>query len=90
MIKFEKVSKKYQDGTVAVDSIEFEIKQGEFFVIIGPSGCGKTTTLKMINRLIPLSDGTIFINRKKISDYDIHELRWSIGYVLQQIAFSPI
>ncbi|EOR23955.1 glycine betaine/L-proline ABC transporter ATPase [Niallia nealsonii AAU1] len=89
MIKFEKVSKKYQDGTVAVDSIEFEIKQGEFFVIIGPSGCGKTTTLKMINRLIPLSDGTIFINRKKISDYDIHELRWSIGYVLQQIALFP-
>lgn len=89
MIKFENVSKRYIDGTAAVDSVEFEIKQGEFFVIIGPSGCGKTTTLKMINRLIPLSDGTIYINGKKISEYDIHELRWNIGYVLQQIALFP-
>ncbi|WP_400245680.1 ABC transporter ATP-binding protein [Niallia sp. JL1B1071] len=89
MIKFENVSKRYSDGTAAVNSIEFEIMEGEFFVIIGPSGCGKTTTLKMINRLIPLSDGTIFINGKKISEYDIHELRWNIGYVLQQIALFP-
>lgn len=89
MIKFENVSKRYTDGTAAVDSVELEIKQGEFFVIIGPSGCGKTTTLKMINRLIPLSDGTIYIKGKKISDYDIHELRWNIGYVLQQIALFP-
>lgn len=89
MIKFENVSKRYPDGTVAVESLELEIQQGEFFVIVGPSGCGKTTTLKMINRLIPLSDGTIFINGRKISEYDIHELRWNIGYVLQQIALFP-
>ncbi|WP_368975340.1 ABC transporter ATP-binding protein [Caldifermentibacillus hisashii] len=89
MIKFENVSKRYEDGTVAVNSLNLEIKQGEFFVFIGPSGCGKTTTLKMINRLIPFSDGTIFIDGKKISAYDIHELRWNIGYVLQQIALFP-
>ncbi|TCJ05853.1 ABC transporter ATP-binding protein [Cytobacillus praedii] len=89
MIKFENVSKRYSDGTIAVDSLDFEIRQGEFFVLIGPSGCGKTTTLKMINRLIALSDGTISINGKKISEYDIHELRWNIGYVLQQIALFP-
>lgn len=90
MIKFENVSKKYEDGTVAVDSLNLEIKQGEFFVLIGPSGCGKTTTLKMINRLIPLSSGTIFFDGNKISEYDIHELRWNIGYVLQQIALFHI
>lgn len=89
MIRFENVSKKFTDDTVAVDSVDFEIRQGEFFVMIGPSGCGKTTTLKMINRLIPLSDGTLYINGKKISEYDIHELRWNIGYVLQQIALFP-
>jgi osmoprotectant transport system ATP-binding protein len=89
MIKFENVSKRYADGTIAVDSLELDIQQGEFLVIIGPSGCGKTTTLKMINRLISLSDGTIYINGKKISEYDIHELRWNIGYVLQQIALFP-
>ncbi|MBU3201306.1 ATP-binding cassette domain-containing protein, partial [Clostridium estertheticum] len=52
MIKFDKVSKIYPGGNIAVNSLSFEIKKGEFFVIIGPSGCGKTTTLKMINRLI--------------------------------------
>ncbi len=89
MIKFEDVSKMYEDGTAAVHSLNLDIKKGEFFVIIGPSGCGKTTTLKMINRLIPLSEGTILINNKKVSEYDIHELRWNIGYVLQQIALFP-
>lgn len=89
MIAFEHVSKTYDNDQVAVNSINFEIKKGEFFVIIGPSGCGKTTLLKMINRLIPLSEGTIRINGKRISDYNIHELRWNIGYVLQQIALFP-
>ncbi|MDN4524594.1 ABC transporter ATP-binding protein [Fictibacillus fluitans] len=89
MIRFDNVSKKYKDGTVAVKSLNLEIQAGEFFVIIGPSGCGKTTMLKMINRLIQLSEGTLFINGKRISDYDIHELRWNIGYVLQQIALFP-
>ncbi|MDM5225919.1 ABC transporter ATP-binding protein [Cytobacillus sp. NJ13] len=89
MIQFDNVSKQYGDGTQAVDSINLHIKEGEFFVIIGPSGSGKTTVLKMINRLIPLTSGTISIKGKRISDYDIHELRWDIGYVLQQVALFP-
>ncbi|MBG9542439.1 glycine/betaine ABC transporter ATP-binding protein [Cytobacillus firmus] len=89
MIQFDNVSKQYWDGNKAVNLINLHIKEGEFFVIIGPSGSGKTTVLKMINRLIPLTSGTIFINGKRISDYDIHELRWDIGYVLQQIALFP-
>ena len=89
MIRFEKVTKRYQDSTTAIKSINLEIKEGEFFVIIGPSGCGKTTILKMMNRLIELTDGTIFVYDKKISDYNIHELRWNMGYVLQQIALFP-
>ena len=89
MIKFDNVSKSYPNGNMAVNSLSLSIQEGEFFVLIGPSGCGKTTTLKMINRLIDLSDGTIYIKDKKISEYDIHELRWNIGYVLQQIALFP-
>jgi len=89
MIRFEQVSKQFPNGTFAVNSLDFEIKKGEFFVLIGPSGSGKTTTLKMINRLIELSKGWVWINGKKISDYDINELRWNIGYVLQQIALFP-
>lgn len=89
MIRFQRVSKIYPDGTKAVHNLNFTIEKGEFFVLIGPSGSGKTTTLKMINRLIDLTEGTIFIQGKKASDYDIHELRWNIGYVLQQIALFP-
>ncbi|MFD0771589.1 ABC transporter ATP-binding protein [Bacillus sp. CGMCC 1.60114] len=72
-----------------MDSLQLEIRKGEFFVLIGPSGCGKTTTMKMINRLIETTEGSIFIDGKNIRDYNIHELRWDIGYVLQQIALFP-
>ncbi|MFC4411453.1 ABC transporter ATP-binding protein [Chungangia koreensis] len=89
MIQFENVTKQYDDGTAAVKSLNLTIHEGEFFVLIGPSGSGKSTTLKMINRLINSSDGSIYINGKEISEYDIHELRWNIGYVLQQIALFP-
>lgn len=89
MIRFEDVSKAYPDGTRAVDKLNLNIEKGEFFVFIGPSGCGKTTTLKMVNRLIDLTEGTLYIDDKKISDYNIHELRYNIGYVLQQIALFP-
>ena len=88
MIEFKNVVKRYGDK-VAVDDISFNIGEGEFFVLIGPSGCGKTTTLKMINRLISLSEGYIYFKDKPISDYQIYEMRWDIGYVLQQIALFP-
>ncbi|HCT8159274.1 TPA: ABC transporter ATP-binding protein [Staphylococcus aureus] len=88
MIKFKNVTKRYGKH-VAVDNISFNINEGEFFVLIGPSGCGKTTTLKMINRLIHLSEGYIYFKDKPISDYPVYEMRWDIGYVLQQIALFP-
>ncbi len=89
VIQFNHVSKSYEDGTKAVDSLHLEIKKGEFFVLIGPSGCGKTTTMKMINRLIETTEGSILIDGKDIQQYNINELRWDIGYVLQQIALFP-
>ncbi|MBJ8053739.1 ABC transporter ATP-binding protein [Bacillus cereus] len=89
MIQFNYVSKSYEDGRKAVDSLHLEIKKGEFFVLIGPSGCGKTTTMKMINRLIETTEGSILIDGKDIQEYNINELRWNIGYVLQQIALFP-
>lgn len=89
VIQFNHVSKAYEDGTKAVDSLHLEIKKGEFFVLIGPSGCGKTTTMKMINRLIETTEGSIVIDGKDIQQYNINELRWNIGYVLQQIALFP-
>lgn len=89
VIQFNQVSKSYEDGTKAVNSLHLEIKKGEFFVLIGPSGCGKTTTMKMINRLIETTEGSILIDGKDIQQYNINELRWDIGYVLQQIALFP-
>ncbi|MBT2282792.1 ABC transporter ATP-binding protein [Paenibacillus polymyxa] len=89
MIQFENISKQYPDGTTALRQVNLNINKGELFVMIGPSGCGKTTMLKMINRLIERTDGTVRINERPIDEYNIHELRWNIGYVLQQIALFP-
>lgn len=89
MILFENVTKTYGDGRSAVNGLSLEIEKGEFFVLIGPSGCGKTTVLKMINRLIEASSGQIRIEGRPVDDYKLSELRWNIGYVLQQIALFP-
>lgn len=88
MIEFKNVTKRYGQN-IAVHDLSFKINEGEFFVLIGPSGCGKTTTLKMINRLIPLTEGYIYFKDKPVSDFPVYEMRWDIGYVLQQIALFP-
>ena len=88
MINFQNVSKKYNDQLVLED-FDISIEDGEFFVLVGPSGSGKTTTLKMINRLIEPTDGDIYFNDQRLIDYNLKELRLTIGYVLQQIALFP-
>lgn len=89
MIRFENVSKVYQDGFQALDSINLNIKQGELLVLIGPSGCGKTTTMRMINRMNEPSSGKIFVDGKDISQENPVELRRNIGYVIQHIGLLP-
>lgn len=89
MIEFKNVRKVYPDGTEALKDFSLKVENGELMTLIGPSGCGKTTTMKMINRLIEPTSGSIYINDRDISDYNIHELRWNIGYVLQDIALFP-
>ena len=89
MLKFQNVSKVYDDGFKAVDSVSFEIPKGEMLILIGPSGSGKSTTMKMINRMVPHSSGTISINGKDTDAYVASELRRSIGYVIQQIGLFP-
>ncbi len=88
MIKLEGISKSYGKTKVLQD-VSFEIEKGDFVVLIGPSGCGKTTTLKMINRLIKPSEGTITIENKDTSEVDPIKLRRSIGYVIQQTGLFP-
>ncbi|WP_433958171.1 betaine/proline/choline family ABC transporter ATP-binding protein [Cytobacillus horneckiae] len=89
MLKFDHVSKVYKGGKKAVNDLNLEFNKGEFIVFIGPSGCGKTTTMKMINRLIEPSEGTIYINNEDIMKKDPVKLRREIGYVIQQIGLFP-
>ncbi|MCM3787975.1 betaine/proline/choline family ABC transporter ATP-binding protein [Domibacillus indicus] len=89
MIEFKEVAKKYPDGFEALKQINLKIHTGELFVLIGPSGCGKTTTMKMINRLIDPSSGSITIDGKNISEINPVQLRRDIGYVIQQIGLMP-
>ena len=92
MIKLEDVTKAFDTpaGTVlAADHINFEVQDGEICVLLGPSGCGKTTTLKMVNRLVELTSGKIYIDGKDTDTYDPVELRRTIGYVIQQIGLFP-
>jgi osmoprotectant transport system ATP-binding protein len=89
MIRFENVTKRYADGTTAVDDLSFEVADGELVTLVGPSGCGKTTTMKMVNRLIEPSSGRIFVDGDDISAIDPVELRRRIGYVIQQVGLFP-
>lgn len=89
MIKLEKVTKIYPDGTEAVREVSFEVDKGELCVLLGPSGCGKTTTMKMINRLIPATSGEIYVDGVKNTELDEDELRKNIGYAIQDIGLFP-
>ncbi|EHO49545.1 ABC transporter ATP-binding protein [Lentilactobacillus kisonensis] len=88
LIEFKNVSKKF-DGKTVISDLNLGIMPGELFVLVGSSGSGKTTTLKMINRLLEKSSGTITVAGRGIEDYSLTDLRWQIGYVLQQIALFP-
>jgi osmoprotectant transport system ATP-binding protein len=89
MIRFEHVTKRYADGTTAVDDLSFEVNEGELVTLVGPSGCGKTTTMKMVNRLIEPSEGRILLDGDDISGIDPVQLRRRIGYVIQQVGLFP-
>ncbi|MGZ4448744.1 MAG: ABC transporter ATP-binding protein [Nocardioides sp.] len=89
MIRLSGVGKTYDDGTVAVQSLDLEVAAGELVVLVGPSGCGKSTTLKMVNRLIEPTTGTIEIDGQDVTRADPVQLRRGIGYVIQQVGLFP-
>ncbi|MDO5740747.1 MAG: ABC transporter ATP-binding protein [Ornithinimicrobium sp.] len=89
MIRFESVTKTYDGGTTAVDSLDLEIPRGEITVLVGPSGCGKTTSLRMINRMVDPTSGRILIDDEDVMDRPAAQLRRSIGYVIQHAGLFP-
>lgn len=88
MIELSSVTKRYADRTV-VDEVSLTIASGAFCVLVGPSGSGKSTTLKMINRLIDVDDGTITVDGADIRDVPAEDLRRGMGYVIQSIGLFP-
>ncbi len=89
MITFENVTKKYPDGTVAVDDLTLEVPEGTLTVFVGPSGCGKTTSMRMINRMIDPTSGTLTVDGKDVTKVDPVKLRLGIGYVIQSAGLMP-
>lgn len=89
MIELINVGMTYPCGNVGLKNINLTINESEITVFIGPSGSGKTTLLKMINRLEDNTTGEVKINGKNVKEYDIHKMRWDIGYALQQVALFP-
>lgn len=90
IIRLDRVSKTFQGSpTAAVSGLSLDVAAGEIVVLVGPSGCGKTTTLKMINRLVEPSSGIIEVQGRDTATAELHELRRSIGYVIQQVGLFP-
>jgi osmoprotectant transport system ATP-binding protein len=91
MLSLQEVTKIYPgaEHIKAVDSLSFDLEEGEICTLVGPSGCGKTTAMKMINRLIPITSGKILIDDQNVSRMDTIELRRNIGYVIQNIGLFP-
>src|SRR3954454_23996909 len=89
MITFTNVTKKYPDGTVAVDDLTLDVPEGTLAAFVGPSGCGKTTSMRMINRMIDPTSGTLTVNGDDVTKVDPVKLRLSIGYVIQSAGLMP-
>ncbi len=89
MLSIQDLTKVYRGGKKAVNSINMEIESGEFIAFIGTSGSGKTTALRMINRMVEPTSGTITLDGKDLSKMNPVNLRRNIGYVIQQIGLMP-
>lgn len=88
-ITFRNVRKTYSGNTTAVDNLTLEIPQGSLTVFVGPSGCGKTTSLRMINRMVEPTSGSIAVNGQDVRSTPPAELRRSMGYVMQATGLFP-
>ncbi|MBC2907065.1 ABC transporter ATP-binding protein [Streptomyces cupreus] len=89
MIQFDAVHKRFPNGTTAVHDLTLDLPEGGVTVLVGSSGCGKTTTLRMVNRMVEPTSGTVRVGGKDVTEQDAAELRRSIGYVIQQAGLFP-
>ncbi|QUR69318.1 ABC transporter ATP-binding protein [Mycobacterium spongiae] len=89
MISFDKAAKVWADGTTVVDRLSLRVPDGMLTVFVGPSGCGKTTALRMINRMIDPTSGTVTVNGTDVAGVNPVRLRLGIGYVIQNAGLMP-
>ena len=87
IIRFENVTKSYDDGTVVLKNINFELERGKFYTLLGPSGCGKTTILRIIAGFTDASTGDVYFNGKRINDVPANERQ--VNTVFQDYALFP-
>lgn len=87
IIRFENVSKSYDDGTIVLKNIHFELEKGKFYTLLGPSGCGKTTILKIIAGFTEPSSGNVYFNNKKVNKVPANERQ--VNTVFQDYALFP-
>jgi len=89
-VSFQGATKRYGDSSApAVDHLDLEVEAGEICVLVGPSGCGKTTSMRMVNRMVELSEGDILIGDESVKKRDAAKQRREIGYVIQQVGLFP-
>lgn len=89
-VTFTGVSKRYPGSdTPAVSDLNLTVAPGELVMLVGPSGCGKTTTLRMVNRLVEPTSGTVSVNGVDVATTDLVALRRTIGYVIQDVGLFP-
>jgi osmoprotectant transport system ATP-binding protein len=89
VIEFRHVTKRFADGTVAVDDLSLVAPSHQITVLVGPSGCGKTTSLRMVNRMVEPTEGEILVDGDDIESLDAVRLRRGIGYVIQHAGLFP-
>ncbi|MBX5084659.1 ABC transporter ATP-binding protein [Rhizobium lentis] len=88
MIEIRNVTKRYGAATV-VDKVSMDVEKGEITVIVGTSGSGKSTLMRMINRLVPITEGEILVGGQNVMDVEVTELRRKIGYAIQGHGLFP-
>ena len=87
IIRFENVSKRFDNETLILDHVSFEIERGKFYTLLGPSGCGKTTILRLIAGFTEASEGKIYFNDQLMNGVPAHQRK--VNTVFQDYALFP-